>query len=303
MTYCIDYRNGSMGNTILTHALFACNQVDIDLTNFFSKSGNSHAISKINRTNLIAEHLIEYPKDNVTCVLEVVASGWWEVLRLKMSYQKWYNKYPTIDNVATFYNHVVDMSKSQQLRLWQEFYTSLKDPSWPECGSYTDIPTLPLIVQEEINSVYTNPIVIQDSELQFVEWLTTAYYDTFCKKQSKHFESADTLLLGKYVQGRFQELIDVCTKTLDWSWDSDRSQQFYNKVIEMNKPYLIWLDQIKQTTDDVMNKRAVSTKFDLWEQAIIIAKACEYTHQQPLTLNWNNVSCETDKNNLYLDIL
>lgn len=292
-----------MGNTILTHALFACNQVDIDLTNFFSKSGNSHAISRVNCTNLIAEHLIEYPKDNVTCVLEVITSGWWEVLRLKMSYEKWFRQYPTMDNVSIFYNHIVEISESEQLKLWQEFYTSFKDPTWPDCVSYDNISALPLMIQEEIKNVYTNPIVTQYSELQFVEWLTTAYYDTFCKKQSKHFKSADTLLLGEYVQGRFQELINVCTKTLNWSWDSDRSQQFYNKVIEMNKPYQIWLDQIKQTTDDVMNKRAVSTKFDLWEQAIIIAKACEYTHQQPLTLNWNNVSCETDKNNLYLDIL
>lgn len=292
-----------MGNTILTHALFACNQVDIDLTNFFSKSGNSHAISRINCTNLISEHLLEYPKDNVTCVLEVVVSGWWEVLRLKMSYQKWFGQYPTMDNVSRFYNHIVEISKSDQLRLWQEFYTSFKDPLWSECDSYTGISTLPLIVQEEINNVYTTPIVTQESELQFVEWLTTAYYDTFCKKQSKNFESADILLLGEYVQGRFQELIDVCIKTLNWSWNSDRSQQFYNKVIEMNKPYLIWLDQIKQTTDDIMNKRAVSIKFDPWEQAIIIAKVCEFTQQQPLTLNWNNVSCKTDRNNLYLDIL
>ena len=303
MTYCIDYRNGSMGNTILSHALFACNQVDIDLTNFFSKSGNSHAIKIVNRTNLIAEHLIEYPRDNVTCVLEVITSDWWEVLRLKMSYQKWVGQYPTMDNVSIFYNHVVEISKSKQLRLWQEFYTSFKDPLWPECDLYTNVSTLPLIVQEEINNVYINPIVKQDSELQFVEWLTIAYYDKFCKKQSKHFESANTLLLGNYLQGRFQELIDVCTKTLNWAWNSNRSQQFYNKVIEINQPYLIWIDQIKQTTDDIINKRAVSTKFDLWEQAIIIAKVCEYTQQQPSTLNWNNVSCETDRNNLYLDIL
>ena len=189
------------------------------------------------------------------------------------------------------------------MRLWQEFYTSFKDPLWPECDLYNNVSTLPLIVQEEINNVYINPIVTQDSELQFVEWLTIAYYDKFCKKQSKHFESANTLLLGNYLQGRFQELIDVCTKTLNWAWNSNRSQQFYNKVIEINQPYLIWIDQIKQTTDDIINKRAVSTKFDLWEQAIIIAKVCEYTQQQPSTLNWNNVSCETDRNNLYLDIL
>jgi hypothetical protein len=111
------------------------------------------------------------------------------------------------------------------------------------------------------------------------------------------------MLLGDYVQGRFQELIDVCTKTLHWTWDVERSQQFYNKVTEVNYPYLYWLEQIKQATDDVMNKRIITTKFDLWEQAIIIAKVCEFTQQSPLNLKWNNAGRDTNKNNLYLDIL
>ena len=303
MIYCIDYRNGSMGNTILSHALFACNQIDIDLTSFFSESGNAHAIARINHTNLVAEHLIEYPKDNVSCVLEVQASDWWEVLRLKMSYQKWFGKFPTVDNISTFYNHAVNLSDQEQVRLWQEFYKVFKDPSWPECVSYNDISRLPFSVQQEIISAYIKPVAVQETELQFVEWLVTAYYDRFCQHQSKNFESVPTLLLGNYIQGRFQELIDVCTETLNWSWDSNRSQHFYNKVIEVNQPYLQWLEQITQATDDVMHNRIVSTKFDPWEQAIIIAKACEFTQRTPLNLNWNTVGCDTDRNNLYLDIL
>jgi hypothetical protein len=292
-----------MGNTILSHALFACNQIDIDLTSFFSKSGNAHAIARINHTNLVAEHLIEYPKDNVSCVLEVQASDWWEVLRLKMSYQKWFGKFPTVDNISTFYNHVVNLSDQEQVRLWQEFYKVFKDPSWPECVSYNDISSLPFSLQQEIISAYIKPVAVQETELQFVEWLVTAYYDRFCQHQSKNFESVPTLLLGNYMQGRFQELIDVCTETLNWSWDSNRSQHFYNKVIEVNQPYLQWLEQITQATDDVMHNRIVSTKFDPWEQAIIIAKACEFTQRTPLNLNWNTVGCDTDRNNLYLDIL
>jgi hypothetical protein len=303
MTHCIDYRQGSMGNTILAHALFACNQIDIDLTTFFSESGNAHAIYKINQTNLIAWHLIEHPKNNVKCVLEVISLDWWEVLRIKMSYQKWFGKSPTASNISTFYNHVIDFSEQEQSRLWQEFYTAFKDPSWPDCVSYNSISTLSLPIQQEINNAYTKPIATKETEAQFVEWLTVAYYDGFCKHTSKNFKSAGTLLLGNYVQGRFQELIDVCTNTMNWTWDSNRSQQFYNTVAEVNRPYLEWLEQIKQTTDDVMNKRMVITKFDPWEQAIIVAKTCEFTKRHPLTLNWNDVGCNTDKNNLYLDIL
>jgi hypothetical protein len=290
-----------MGNTILTHALFACNQIDIDLTKFFSKSGNAHAL--INRTNLIAEHLIEYPNDSTHCVLEVMSVDWWEVLRLKMVYHKLYGTCPTIDNISTFYNHVINLSDQEQSRLWREFYTVFKDPSWPDCASYNDILMLPQEIQEEISNAYIKPTVTLESELQFVEWLTTAYYDGFCKHPVKNFESANTMLLGDYVQGRFQELIDVCTKTLHWTWDVERSQQFYNKVTEVNYPYLYWLEQIKQATDDVMNKRIITTKFDLWEQAIIIAKVCEFTQQSPLNLKWNNAGRDTNKNNLYLDIL
>lgn len=293
-----------MGNTILAHALFACNKADIDLDNFFGNGGNSHAIQEINSSILKACHLLEEPDSALECILEVIATDWWEVLRMKMSYHKWYGYTPTVDNAFNFYRYHNDPNQ-ENIRLWQDFYRNYKDPSWPDCYSYNDVKILSLEIQNEINSVYVVPTdnVLQ-TEFQFVEWLSKNYYDGFvnhCPVQ--HFESAKVMLLGNYLQGNFSELTEICTKTLNWSWDNTRSQKFYNKVLEINQPYLIWIEKIKQATTNIIQQHNIIEEFGPWEQAIIIAKVCELTQHIPENLNWNNIGRITDKKNLYLDIL
>ena len=59
MQYCIDYRNGGMGNTVLAHILYSCNQVDLDLDTFFSDVADAHLINKYNDTALTSMHLDE----------------------------------------------------------------------------------------------------------------------------------------------------------------------------------------------------------------------------------------------------
>ena len=93
---CIDYRNGPMGLTVLSHILFSTNQIDTDLNLFFSETGDAHSIKKLNRTNLTAQHLIEHPSADHDYVLKIVCSGWDQILRLKMAYHKWMKKTPNM---------------------------------------------------------------------------------------------------------------------------------------------------------------------------------------------------------------
>lgn len=103
MRYVIDYRNGSMGHTILSHALFACNKIKIDIDQIFSTNGNTHIISNLNNTNLICNHNLEYPlQDPSLQIISVVCTGWDEVIRKIMAYCKHYRMYPTEDNLDKF---------------------------------------------------------------------------------------------------------------------------------------------------------------------------------------------------------
>jgi hypothetical protein len=90
-----------MGNTVLAHVLYSCNQVDLDIDNFFSSSGNSHNIRKLNQTDLIAFHDAEhnYPTEK-NVILNIECVGWAEILRKKFSYEKWYECYPDENNYA-----------------------------------------------------------------------------------------------------------------------------------------------------------------------------------------------------------
>ena len=286
-----------MGNTILAHALFSCGQINLDLDNFFSSNGDAHAVREINKSNLIAHHLLEFPDDSLTCVAQVVCQDWWEILRIKLSYSKWHKTTPKLDNISNFFPYCVDVEKEQQ-QLWDQFYSSFKDPLWPKCNSINAITDLPVEIQQEINKVFVKAdISIPQTEQRLIEWLTTTYHDMFCKLASTAPHSK-VILLGDYIQGNLTDLIDICESVMNWSWNHDRSQQFYSKMVLVNQAYFNWLDKIK--TAACAN---VEYPLESWEQALAIAKWCVDKNQHPNSLNWDSVGCNADTNNLYSNLL
>jgi hypothetical protein len=293
-----------MGNTILAHALFACNQINIDLDKFFSSTGDAHQIKKLNSTNLTAEHLIEHPNNDVQCILEVICQDWWEVLRLKLSYSKWTKTVPTLSNALNFYSFQVEADKKLQ-QLWREFYKIYRDPSWPDCDSVDDVSNLPISIQQEIQKVYCTPVIKEPTtDDTFVEWLTECYYDQFCNLSSSKFKNTSILMLGDYLQGNYSALINVCSNMLGWTWNTDRDLQFRAHVLQVNAQYLDWMETIKHATHLLVNNKrnCIDQKFELWEQSIILAMACKQAQILPNQLLWGTVGCFTDNDNLYLDI-
>lgn len=95
-----------------------------------------------------------------------------------MSYHKWHGYTPTMENASSFYRYI-NNHDYENTRLWQEFYNNYRDPLWPDCNSYTDLDTLPIEIQNEINEVFIRPVNNIQTELQFVEWLSIIYYDEF----------------------------------------------------------------------------------------------------------------------------
>lgn len=210
-----------MGHTVLAHALYSCNQIELDLNNFFSTTGDAHAVSAYNNTNLIAKHLIEFPDNDLVCVLQIKCLDWAEILRIKLSYSKWVNDTPTPQNYKKFnflYQHNCNI-----IKLWQEFYQNFKDPTWPDCPTPDDIVYLPEFIQLEIADNYQ----LADTEIQnynmFVEWLAITYYDSFFIQPDNTFKSVVALELDDYINNNITPLINVCTTKLKWQWDTARS--------------------------------------------------------------------------------
>jgi hypothetical protein len=290
-----------MGNTILAHALYSCNQIDLDLNNFFNSNGNAHNIAAYNKTNLTAGHLIEYPDNSLTCILQVKCSDWSELLRIKMSYSKWFCDVPTFKNYKKFNFLCLSSYKTDEIRLWDEFYQAFKDPSWPECPTPTDVAHLPKLIQQEIANNYQLPkkITLHDSKM-FVEWLTMTYYDSFNKQLVVDFKDVTVLDLTDYIGNNLKNLINSCSVNLKWQWDSDRSREFHKRMIDVNQEYLNWLEEIKIAVNSVINHDNIKTTFDLWEQALILAKCCQILDLNPRALKWTTDSCSFDKNNIYL---
>ena len=119
MLYVIDYRNGSMGHTILAHTLFACNKINVDIDQIFSNTGDAHFISSINQTNLRCNHNLEMPLTQLsTQILSVVCADWDEVLRKSMAYHKHYKLWPTEHNLNKFeFKFNADMNPLEYLSI------------------------------------------------------------------------------------------------------------------------------------------------------------------------------------------
>lgn len=287
-----------MGNSILAHCLYACNQVDTNLATFFSNTGNAHKIRVLNNTELDAQHLIEYPNPDAICVVEVVCNNWAEILRYKLSYSKWFNAVPDLLNAEQFFSYTV---KSNSVKLWQEFYQSYKDPSWPLCTRFEDIVSLPDNIQKEILSVYQEPTIEISSESELAEWLTICYSDCLDATQKQVFPESKILDLQDYLDGKIDTLQDVCTQTLGWTWNQQRSDNFYQAMLTANRKYFAWLDNIIHAANCVSTNVNIDYRFDVWEQALLIAKLCNQYGIALENIKWDNAGCNKTSNNLYLE--
>jgi hypothetical protein len=298
LKYCIDYRGGGMGNTVLAHVLYSCEKVELKFDNFFSDTGDSHNIAKLNRTELIARHLIEFPDDQLKCIVQLNSDGWNQVLLLKMLYDKWHKTVPMLDNYEKFFksNNTSDQSDV----LWKEYYSNFKDTSWPECPSYCHIKWLPEHIQDEIYQTYQPPdstdITNNDKLLEF---LTQCYFDNF-KKTPTPFPSALCYPISKYLSNDVESLKNIIYQVFGWKWNQEKSNVFYHNMISQNARYFYWLDSIKNIHNRTIRFDKQSTNIDIWERAIVIAKICEHFDIIPAQLHWNTKGCFLDKSNVTL---
>lgn len=93
-----------MGNTLLAHALFSSHQIQIDPEELFSDRADVHSIVNLNQSSLVAWHEREMPTNpSPDIILTIICQQWDEVLRKKLSYEKWIKYYPTETTLDKFY--------------------------------------------------------------------------------------------------------------------------------------------------------------------------------------------------------
>lgn len=284
--FCIDYRNGALGNTVLAHILFASNRCQLDLDNFFSPTGDAHNITNLNQTSLSARHLVEYPCADIECVLQIVTVDWMEVLRKKMGYTKWAKCEPALSTWHKFYdNHYsIDLA-----RTWNDFYHKIKDKTWPVCQSLDQVTKLPKHVFEEIQQRWVEPEFSISDENQLLEFLTLSYFDDFQNAGAK-LSQGKLYHLDQYLQGDSDPL-ESTSKFLGWTWDRGKSTAFYQVMIETNASYLTWLDLMRVCYQNFVAGHYQLTEYKTWEIAICLAKLCFDTACDPKNIDWTTIHC------------
>jgi hypothetical protein len=91
-----------MGNTILAHALHACSKSNFDIQTLFSEQGHAHKIIEFNQSELIAWHFDSNYRNDIIPILHIVCNDWDELLRIKLSYSKWFLDTPSENNFLKF---------------------------------------------------------------------------------------------------------------------------------------------------------------------------------------------------------
>lgn len=271
-----------MGHTVLSHILFSTNQIDTDLNLFFSETGDAHSIEKLNRTNLTAQHLIEHPSADHDCVLQIVCSGWDEILRLKMGYHKWMKKTPNITNYRDFFQSTLAINKQQ---LWQDFYRDIRDPSWPACSDIKSVRNLPGYIQKEVQNNWIEPKLSILSDFELLEYLTISYYDTFVAGPIINHACPHRYELHQYLKGDFSKLIDIADM-MQWQWCQSRSTKFYQQMLQGNRPCLSWIDRLKKIYDKTILTSALDWSLELWEMSVLLAKIFTDLGRDPNNVEW-----------------
>ena len=283
-----------MGNTILAHVLHSCGQVELDLENFFSVTGNSHKISELNFTELTAKHLVEFPNPGLNCILQLNSNEWFQILKVRMSYFKWYDSVPTLLNLNNFFERKIQIRDD-----WAKFYNAVRDPSWPDCVSYEEIYKLPKYVQQEIQNTYQPPKMSLTTESNLVEFLSKTYFDMLMLPYRPAFLDVPVYCLSDYFVKRIQALEQIAEQ-LNWQYDHQRSDNFYSAMLKANQSHLSWLENMKQIHNNVVNLTRTPVNLQPWERALIIAKSCITLGRHPKTLNWQDSHCFLDNNNITL---
>jgi hypothetical protein len=284
-----------MGNTLLSHVLYSCDQTELDLENFFSDTGNADKILKLNLTDdvLTAYHLVEHPNSKLSCILQLRSDDWFHILQFRMSYFKAYNSVPTLSNLDNFFKRKIKINDD-----WIKFYSDVRDPSWPDCASYEETYKLPEYIQKEIQNTYQPPNTMLTSESDLVEFLSETYFDMLMLAYRPAFD-APVYNLSDYFLKKIQPLEQIAEQ-LKWKYNHQRSDDFYFAMLKANQTHLSWLENIKQVHNNVINSIRTSVNLQPWERALAIAKICITLEQHPNTLNWQDSHCFLDKNNITL---
>lgn len=290
MVYLIDYRVGGMGNTLCAHILYSCGKCDLNLDNFFSSTGDAHAIRKMYKFGILRPlHIIEQPElvpADGSCILEIKTSSWFKLLEIKMGYSKFRLTTPTIDNISSFFqlgNQSIDEKK-----LWTDFYENIKDSSWPECNSYDKVINLPLHIRNEIYDKY-QPAVVDITNDNLLSLLTEAYYDVINSMDHTPEFGGESYFLDDYCNNNLSIVKKQIQDKLGWQWDDQKSDLFYNHTMKVNQKYIDWLEYIKLLYKETVNNTVVRVNLETWEKSLFLAKICLHYKVHPGSIPWSRI--------------
>jgi len=248
-TYIIDYPHGGMGCTLMAHILYSCGKINTDIKTIFSDTGDCHNYYHANLDSF--KHLNIGADHYSYGVSKQVA-----------------NEYSRDDTDTVCLVQLEPNDIYHLLRLKMEYGKAYKDtPKVDNFNKFFDI-------------------TYEQSSIDFLESLTLKYYSMVTSIVEKYPTSV-WFPLEALIKHDVKDVKSIIETTMGWTWDDQKSLEFHNYMLEANKKYLDWFENIKAICEGCIAQEVFDLgELEFWEKAAVIAYTCANLELNPTELRW-----------------
>jgi hypothetical protein len=127
----------------------------------------------------------------------------------------------------------------------------------------------------------------EQTEVDFLESLALKYNEIIANYEGK--TNPNIITMESFLKNDMGSVRKVVEDMLSWSWNSTRSDEFHQAVIQANKKYLDWFQKINTICEQSTRLELIATEgLVFWEKAAIIALVCYQLKVPVIKLRWHD---------------
>jgi hypothetical protein len=139
----------------------------------------------------------------------------------------------------------------------------------------------------------------EQTEVDFLESLALKYNEMITNYEGK--TNPNIITMESFLKNDMGSVRKVVEDMLSWAWNSTRSDEFHQAVIQANEKYLDWFQKINTICEQSIRLELIATEgLTFWEKAAIIALVCYQLKVPVIKLRWHDQRLLLGSNNGFL---
>jgi hypothetical protein len=139
----------------------------------------------------------------------------------------------------------------------------------------------------------------EQTEVDFLESMALKYNEMITNYEGK--TNPNIITMESFLKNDMGSVRKVVEDMLSWAWNSTRSDEFHQAVIQANEKYLDWFQKINTICEQSIRLELIATEgLTFWEKAAIIALVCYQLKVPVIKLRWHDQRLLLGSNNGFL---